>query len=161
MSRIAILGWGSLIWDLEALTPHTTGDWALEAGPRLPMEFSRISPKRKLGLVVCLDPAVGVNCTTNIIQSTKSDISNTIADLAERERAPLGLIGAVHADGLQKGRMSDVCTAVSNWCEANEWDGAVWTDLEYPLWSSTIMNPFAICFHQGVCEFNELSHYGC
>ena len=130
MNRIAILGWGSLIWDLEILAPHTSGDWLMEAGPRLPMEFSRISPKRKLGLVVCLDPVLGVECTTNVIQSTKYDITHTIDDLATRERAQLGLIGAVHADGLQKGRMPDVCTAVADWCEANGWDGAVWTDLE-------------------------------
>jgi len=130
MSRIAILGWGSLIWDLEILTPHTTGDWLMEVGPRLPMEFSRISPKRKLGLVVCLDPAVGVECTTNVIQSTKSDISHTIDDLAARERAPLSLIGAVHANGLQIGRIPEVCTTVSDWCDTNGWNGAVWTDLE-------------------------------
>ena len=130
MSRIAILGWGSLIWDLEILAPHTTGDWLMEHGPSLPMEFSRISPKRKLGLVVCLDPAVGVECTTNVIQSAKVDISHTIDDLAARERAPLDLIGAVHSGGLQKGRMPEVCTAVTEWCEANGWDGAVWTDLE-------------------------------
>ena len=130
LSRIAILGWGSLIWDLENLTPHTAGDWLMEAGPRLPMEFSRISPKRKLGLVVCLDPVVGVECTTNVIHSTKTDISHTIDDLAARERTPLDLIGAVHSDGFQKGRMPEVCSAVSAWCEANDWDGAVWTDLE-------------------------------
>ena len=130
MSKIAILGWGSLIWDLEILTPHTTGDWLMEAGPRLPMEFSRISPKRKLGLVVCLDPVVGMECTTNVIQSTKADISHTVNDLAARERAPLDLIGAVHADGLQKGRMPEVCGAVAQWCAINGWDGAVWTDLE-------------------------------
>ena len=78
MSRIAILGWGSLIWDLEILAPHVAGDWLMEAGPSLPMEFSRISPKRKLGLVVCLDPVVGVECTTNVVESTKSDILSTI-----------------------------------------------------------------------------------
>ena len=102
----------------------------MEAGPRLPMEFSRISPKRKLGLVVCLDPVVGMECTTNVIQSTKPDIMHTIDDLAARERAPLDLIGAVHCSGLQKGRMPEVCSAVSDWCEVNGWDGAVWTDLE-------------------------------
>lgn len=130
LNRIAILGWGSLIWDLEILTPHTTGDWLMEAGPRLPMEFSRISAKRKLGLVVCLDPLVGVKCTTHAIQSTKDDITHTADDLAARERAPLDLIGAVHAGGLRNGRMPEVCDAVSDWCEANGWDGAVWTDLE-------------------------------
>lgn len=130
LSRIAILGWGSLIWDLENLAPHTTGDWLMEAGPHLPMEFSRISPKRKLGLVVCLDPKVGVDCVTHAIQSAKTDITFTIDNLAARERAPLDLIGAVHGNGLQKGRMPEVCEAVATWCDENGWDGAVWTDLE-------------------------------
>ena len=49
---IAILGYGSLIWDLEILAPHVAGNWEMRAGPSLPMEFSRISKKRKLGLVV-------------------------------------------------------------------------------------------------------------
>lgn len=130
MTRIAILGWGSLIWDLENLTPHTTGNWMMEAGPRLPMEFSRISPKRKMGLVVCLDPLHGVECVTHAIQSIRGDVAQTVDDLAARERAPLDLIGAVNAHGLQKGRMPEVCQAVANWCDAHGWDGAVWTDLE-------------------------------
>lgn len=129
MTKIAILGWGSLIWDLENLTPHTTGDWLMEHGPQLPMEFSRISPKRKMGLVVCLDPTHGVPCKTHVIQSSKSTIEEAIANLAARERAPLSLIGAVSGD-MKTGRMPTVCDAVSYWCLANNWDGAVWTDLE-------------------------------
>jgi hypothetical protein len=37
-------------------------------------------------------------------------------------------------------------------------DNAGGTTFEYPLWSSSIWSPFAICFDQGVCEFDELSH---
>ena len=129
MPKIAILGWGSLIWDLENLSAHTTGDWLMEAGPRLPMEFSRISPKRKMGLVVCLDPLHGVGCVTHVMRSSKHDINDVINDLAARERAPLGLIGAVQGD-LRKGRMPEICETVVDWCQANGWDGAVWTDLE-------------------------------
>lgn len=129
MSRIAILGWGSLIWDLESLAPHTTGDWLMEHGPRLPMEFSRISPKRKMGLVVCLDPLHGVGCVTHVMRSSKHDIDDVINDLAARERAPLNLIGAAHGNH-SKGRMPEVCAVVTNWCNTNGWDGAVWTDLE-------------------------------
>jgi len=140
VSRIAILGWGSLIWDLEILAPHTAGDWLMEHGPLLPMEFSRVSPKRKLGLVICLDPVVGVECATNVIQSSRVNISHTIVDLAARERAPLDRIGAVHSDGLQKGRMPEVCKAVAEWCEANTWDGAVWTDLEPNFYDYTQQN---------------------
>ncbi len=129
LSKIAIIGWGSLIWDLEILAPQVQGDWQMEAGPLLPMEFSRVSPKRKLGLAVCLDPAVGVPCRTHVIRSTRHKIEAAIEDLRARERAPEGLIGAYHT-GFQHGRMPEVVAQVQAWCAANGWDGAVWTDLE-------------------------------
>ena len=129
LSQIAIIGWGSLIWDLEILAPHVAGDWHMETGPLLPMEFSRVSPKRKLGLAVCLDPESGVPCQTHIIRSKRSNIREAIQDLQARERAPDGLIGAYHPD-FQHGRMPSVVAQVQDWCEAKGWSGAVWTDLE-------------------------------
>lgn len=129
VSKIAIIGWGSLIWDLEILTPHTVGGWQMAGGPKLPMEFSRVSPKRKLGLAVCLDPVVGVPCQTHVIRSTRRDIQAAIADLQARERAPDGRIGAWHSR-FQHGRMPEVISLVQGWCASKGWDGAVWTDLE-------------------------------
>lgn len=130
VSQIAIIGWGSLIWDIEILAPHVTGDWLMESGPRLPMEFSRVSPKRKLGLAVCLDPEAGVHCATHIIRSKRRDIHAAAEDLRARERAPEGLIGAFHSNGHSHGRMPEVLEIVQVWCAQNGWDGAVWTDLE-------------------------------
>ena len=130
MNGYAILGWGSLIWDLEILAGQVRGDWALGAGPRLPMEFTRISPKRKLGLVVCLDPVCGVGCTTNAIASTRGEIGAVVADLARRERAPDELIGAVClTSGFERGASPEVVDAVRGWCLQGGWHGAVWTDL--------------------------------
>jgi len=130
MNRIAIIGWGSLIWDLDDLAPHITGDWHMSGGPRLPMEFSRVSPKRKQALVVCLDPDHGVECATHTIASGRANLAETVRDLAKRERAPADRIGYASADGRSFGRMPEVCGAVANWCAANDWAGAVWTDLE-------------------------------
>ena len=56
--RIAVIGWGSLIWDLDNLAHLITGDWMMGAGPSLPFEFTRVSPKRKMGLAVCPDVRV-------------------------------------------------------------------------------------------------------
>ena len=72
--RVAVIGWGSLIWDLDDLAPKVAGDWLMRAGPELPFEFSRISPKRKMGLVVCIDPNDGTPCPTHAIRSVRSDI---------------------------------------------------------------------------------------
>jgi hypothetical protein len=130
MNRYAILGWGSLIWDLDNLATHVQGDWAMGAGPELPMEFTRISPKRKLGLVVCLDATHGVGCATHAIASVRGEIGPAVTDLARRERAPEELIGAVClATGHANGGSPQIIDRVSAWCAAQGWSGAVWTDL--------------------------------
>ncbi|QPH55314.1 hypothetical protein [Pontivivens ytuae] len=127
--KIAILGWGSLIWDIENLEPHVAGDWHMRGGPELPMEFSRISPKRKMGLVVCLDPQHGAACPTHAIRSTRARLTDAVSDLARRERAPEDLIGRCTQDGAH-GRLPEVNEAVMAWCRMSGHDGAVWTDLE-------------------------------
>lgn len=127
--RIAILGWGSLIWDLENLSPHVSGDWHMSGGPLLPMEFSRVSAKRKMGLVVCLDPDVGKDCPTHVIRSSRRKLDDAISDLAIRERSPIDRIGAV-GDSFRRGRMPEVIDRVIAWCLETGWDAAIWTDLE-------------------------------
>jgi hypothetical protein len=130
MNGYAILGWGSLIWDLENLAPHVWGDWAMGAGPALPMEFTRVSPKRKGALAVCLDAVHGVGCATNAIASAKDGIGAVVSDLARRERAPEERIGAVClASGQASGTSPEVVAGVRRWCLAEGWAGAVWTDL--------------------------------
>lgn len=130
MKRYAIIGWGSLIWDLENLAPHVRGDWAMRAGPALPMEFTRVSPKRNMALAVCLDAVHGVGCVTNAIASVRGEIGSAVTDLARRERAPEHLIGDVClASGHANGTSPEIVTRVRNWCQTEGWSGAVWTDL--------------------------------
>lgn len=128
--RYAIIGWGSLIWDLEILAPHVDLPWQMSAGPCLPMEFSRVSAKRKMGLAVCLDAEFGDACPTHVVPSVRNTLADTIADLAARERAPVARIGGVClALGQEQGR-AQYARIVADWCRANGWQGAVWTDLE-------------------------------
>lgn len=128
--RYAIIGWGSLIWDLEILTPHVTLPWEMEAGPILPMEFSRISAKRKMGLAVCLDAEAGDPCPTHVIASRRETLDETVQDLAERERAPIERIGGVCLrSGARQGRVH-FSTMIELWCREHNWQGAVWTDLD-------------------------------
>ena len=127
--RYAVLGWGSLIWDLDNLAPHVTGEWMMSSGPLLPMEFSRISPKRKMGLVVCLDAEVGTPCATHAIASRRSSLEQAITDLAARERAPRDMIGGLClASGAVQGQAT-IADVVRDWCTRAGWQGAVWTDL--------------------------------
>lgn len=130
--RIAVIGWGSLLWDLDDLAPKIEGPWLMRAGPALPFEFSRISPKRQLALVLCLDPEQGAPCPTNAILSIRADIHEAAEDLRARERAKeIGFIGAFCArTGYHRSRLPEVAPIFANWCEATGAAGAVWTDLD-------------------------------
>lgn len=141
--RIAILGWGSLLWDLDDLAPKVAGPWAMRAGPRLPMEFSRISAKRKLGLVLCLDPDTGAPCATHAIASIRHEISAARADLAARERAPAGRIGWADPSGKGETRLPELLPLIGAWCREAGWTGAVWTDLE-PNFRETTGSSFSV-----------------
>lgn len=124
---IAIIGWGSLIWDLDDLAPHVTPPWRMGEGPAMPLEFSRISPKRKMGLAVCIDEAAGTPCPTHAIASRRTDLAQARQDLAARERAPLERIAwADAATGRAEGPGAAHALA---WVAATGAAGAVWTGL--------------------------------
>ena len=152
MNGYAILGWGSLIWDLSSLAPHVRGEWAMGAGPTLAMEFTRISPKRKGALVVCLDPVHGAGCVTNAIASVRDNIHDVASDLARRERAKQERIGAVClASGQASGTIPEVVEGVRRWCLAEGWAGAVWTGLASNFedhLGEAFSVPRAICYLQ-------------
>ncbi len=123
----AILGWGSLVWDLDDLAPKVRGGWAMGAGPVLPVEFSRVSAKRLGALTLALDPEAGAPCPTHAIASAAASAEAAARDLAARERAPRARIGAVClARGTRQGTQAGTVAA---WCAAAGWTGAVWTDL--------------------------------
>ena len=126
---IAIIGWGSLIWDLEILSPHVRQPWQHRAGPVLPMEFTRISPKRSGALTACLDETHGVTCDTCVIPSTRGSVEEAREDLARRERTPTGNIGAVCAETIRSWGRPQIAFMVMQWCVNRQWSGAVWTDI--------------------------------
>lgn len=130
--RIVVIGWGSLIWDLDDLAAKVEGGWLMGVGPVLPFEFSRISPKRKMGLVLCIDPIHGAPCRTSVIVSAKQNIHEAAEDLRLRERAPATeLIGACCArTGFLRSRVPEAGAAVTDWLARSGAAGAVWTDLE-------------------------------
>jgi hypothetical protein len=142
--RVAIIGWGSLIWDLDDLAPKVDGPWWMEAGPPLPLEFSRISPKRLMSLVVVIDPEHGEPCPTHAIASLRDEPALAAVDLAARERAPLARIG-VHDAETGTSRASDprMARAVADWCAATGARGAVWTDLPRNF-AETTGRPFSV-----------------
>ena len=127
--NIAIIGWGSLLWDLEVLHPHVDPEWRRGAGPVLPLEFSRISPKRLHALALIIDTEHGTECRTSLVTSRKHSLDDAVNDLAERERAPLERIGFASKSGAWKSTIPDIEVNLSDWLDSNHYDAAVWTDL--------------------------------
>jgi len=129
--QILILGYGSLIWDLDDLAPWVRGEWRMAAGPALPLEFSRVSPKRKLSLVVVIDTAAGAPCPTHVIESARGTVAEAVADLAARERTDAEFIGWVDTEaGTAFSSHDGVTDRVRAWCAETGARGAVWTDLD-------------------------------
>jgi hypothetical protein len=128
---VAILGWGSLLWDLDDLAPKVRGDWALGGGPALPLEFSRVSPKRLMSLVVVIDPAHGTDCPTHAIASRRESVAEAAEDLRARERAAdIRFIGAFCREtGFARSAHPVITERVAAWCAETGARGVVWTDL--------------------------------
>lgn len=126
---IYILGYGSLIWDLDDLAPKVTGPWQMGVGPHFPLEFTRISPKRKQALALVIDEA-GDPCPSHAIRSIRHSVAGAANDLAARERTVLDHIGWVDLQaGTHQSNYGGVAEMVTDWCMAEQAAGAVWTDL--------------------------------
>ena len=132
--KILILGWGSLIYDLDGLPVE--GNWQTN-GPILPIEFSRISQKgvRSGCLTLVVDPINGASVPTQFILSARHTLAEAIADLKKRERVlNENRIGFVN---LLNGTMAswamenhpEACQTVKAWAIANGVDAVVWTAL--------------------------------
>jgi hypothetical protein len=124
--RIAILGWGSLIWDPRELP--RTGVWQ-PGGPVLPIEFSRVSMDRRLTLVI--DPANGVPVVTRYVVSPREELNDAVNDLREREGTEAQYIGFVNVGNAaaRRGVHPPFVQVIHEWAAAHGFDAVVWTDL--------------------------------
>jgi len=123
--QIAIIGYGSLIWDLENIAPFVSGDWQLGVGPAMPVEFSRISSKRKKALVLVIDEKLDHQCRTCVIESTRNHIEQAVSDLATRERCANDMIGFVSSCG----KFHRPLDCATHWLERSDYDAVLWTAL--------------------------------
>ena len=119
--KIAILGWGSLIWDQRDLP--TLGVWQ-KGGPVLPIEFSRISSDGRLTLVI--DEKNGVPVQTRFAQSGSETLNQAIEDLRKREGTSKSMIGVVSQTINIPKSGSDT---IKGWAVEHKWDAVIWTGL--------------------------------
>jgi len=126
---IAILGWGSLLWDTRAEFDSTHAAWELD-GPRLPLEFSRVSQTRGGVLTLVIDTQAGTECSVAYALSTRKSADDAIADLRCREGTTLANIGYCFVDGSRRqARTTKTAEAIAAWAADKKIATAVWTDL--------------------------------
>ena len=128
-TQIAILGWGSLLWDSRPNFDENHGPWQL-AGPNLKVEFSRISESRSGALTLVVDSDNGSPCRVAYAISKRREPEDAICDLRSREGTVRKNIGIYYSDGTQ-GQSKNPATlaAVIPWAEKLGLDVVVWTDL--------------------------------
>ena len=129
MIGFVVIGYGSLIWDLDDLAPHVEGQWTLYGGPWLPLEFSLISAKRRRGLALVIDHEHGQSCPSCTIRSNRNTIEKVVQDLSARERTSDQNIGFIDRNsGVARSRSATTLSTIRNWLSDTDYLGAVWTD---------------------------------
>jgi hypothetical protein len=81
---VAILGWGSLLWDVQEDFDRWHSDWQAD-GPVLPLEFSRISESRAGALTLVLDQQNGGASRVAWAYSKRTNVEEAVSDLMSRE----------------------------------------------------------------------------
>lgn len=123
--KIAILGWGSLIWCPGALKLRTR--WHRD-GPWLPIEFARISSADRVTLVI--HPGSRIQQTLWAIADA-DNIQEVRQDLHQREgTGPTAIHACTLAGDFSLGVTEDTKLAMGGWLKVHaEIEGCVWTGL--------------------------------
>ena len=137
--KIAVLAWGSLVWDRRELA---IAEAFRANGPDLPVEFCRVSCDGRLTLVI--DEAVETSCQTYSALSAHDDLDAALENLWVREgskdeRLPRhirksGRVGFVdvaarEANATAIERHPRSVEAINAWAAANDYDAVIWTAL--------------------------------
>lgn len=124
---IAVLGWGSLIWDSRDLNLESP-EWRT-GGPRLPIEFSRISRSRGGALTLVIDQADGAPCETLWAVHADHQVTMAVRDLAAREGTSTNQIGYVSGGETYSRNSSEIAGAIRDWMTDTGLCAVIWADL--------------------------------
>jgi hypothetical protein len=128
--KIAILGWGSLLWDPRDL--QLASGFEL-SGPSLPIEFCRVSKDNRLTLII--DETFGTLCQTYAALSAFDDLDAAVKNLAEREGMSRHAdVGYITAAGQARSREATerhphAVETIADWALNAGYDAAIWTAL--------------------------------
>jgi hypothetical protein len=127
--RIAILGWGSLLWEGGTEFDSWHGDWALD-GPALKIEFCRISQTRLGALTLVIDDEHGTPTTVGWCVSKRTKLDDAMCDLRSREGTTLDQIGRIAIpQRANPTTATPANAAIENWAQGKELAAVIWTAL--------------------------------
>lgn len=139
--RIALLGWGSLLWDADARFDASHGAWQYD-GPVLKLEFSRISKSRNGVLTLVIDDQHGTPATVAYSLSNRTKPEEAIDDLRIREKTTEKKIGRFICQGASVSRDPMSLSSIHRWAEKHDFNAVVWTDLPSNFVEKTV-EPFS------------------
>jgi hypothetical protein len=129
-NKIAVLGWGSLIWDPRPEFDRQVNTWS-HGGPLLPVEFCRVSGTRGNALTLVIDGSLGTKVETLYAISKRSDLNDVVADLRRREGTSAENIGYINAiTGNERGHDARTIDVIRDWAETKGIQAVAWTDLQ-------------------------------
>lgn len=128
--KIAILGWGSLLWEVHKTFDQWHSSWQYD-GPTLKIEFSRVSQTRSGALTLVIDPVHGTSIPVAWCLSKRDDPEDAIRDLRYREKTTLEHIGRLYLNNPTLNHARDRCTLdkIAAWAENKDVEVVIWTDL--------------------------------
>lgn len=128
--RIAMLGWGSLVWNPGEM--RIADRWHFD-GPSIPIEFARISkgstPNKERLTLVIHEGAREIPVLWAMLKN--EDVGSAISDLAKREGCKPESIGYIICDTRQSNCrvVSGLKESILAWALSKRLDAVIWTDL--------------------------------
>jgi len=128
--RIAILGWGSLLWEGGPDFDEQHEPWQYD-GPELKIEFSRVSSSRLGALTLVIDDQCGSPTTVAWCLSKRQSIEDGICDLRSREGSTVENVGRIRLDEQHSLPMSPPAArnSIIVWARDKKLDAVIWTAL--------------------------------
>lgn len=123
--KIAILGWGSLLWQPKDLQFDKEIGW-LENGPMLPIEYARISKDGRLTLVITKDVK---EVKTYFAISTYENEEEAVLNLAVREGCGRKQIGSYDKSKSSFSKEVFFEKNILGWIKNTDIDIVIWTNL--------------------------------
>jgi len=125
--RIAILGWGSLLWEGGTEFDRWHEPWEYD-GPQMMLEFSRISASRSGALTLVIDEAHGSPAPVAWCLSKRARVDDAVCDLCAREGTTIENIGRSVVTPREAGGEPE--NPITAWARPKNLDSVVWTALK-------------------------------